>query len=218
MCRIMVSGLVALVSLLLVAAPADAAVIVNGDFSSGLTGWTTTGPVSDGGGFAVMTDDLVSGMASLEQAFVISALSQSLSFSYSLSAVPDGTAGSPFPDAFTASLLDPVTFAPILSTPGFTDYFYHDNSGFVDYDPSIVSVSGDTVTVDLSSVAAGTDALIAFDLLLGDDGLTTSVEIDNVEAAGEQVIIPEPASVVIWMVVFGASGLGAVLAQRRRRG
>ena len=86
----------ALVLTLIFAPTIGASVIVNGDFSSGLDAWSYGGPVSwDSGRFAVLEDDLQSGQAWLEQAFVIPALMQSLSFSYTLTLTPDGTSGGP---------------------------------------------------------------------------------------------------------------------------
>jgi hypothetical protein len=198
------------VLVLSLSAQGSASVVVNGDFSSGLTGWTSTGPVSDGGGFAVLFDDLSSFQATLEQQIVIPAGAQSLKFTYNLGYTPDGTSGSPLPDAFTASLLD-LFNNPILSTTGFTDYFYHDLDGIIDYDPSIVSKSAGTVTLDLSSVPGGTTVRIVFDLYTGDDGRTTQANVDDVVVDAGSSTVPEPASVVVWLVL----GIGGLFRARR---
>lgn len=181
--------------------------VTNGDFSAGLTGWSTSGPVSDGGGFALLTEDPTFWQTSLTQQIVVPPETLSLSFEYELLSTPDGTSGYPVPDWFTASLLDPSTNAPILNTSGVTDYFYQARGGYPDFDPSIVSLLGNRVTLDLSSVAAGTDALLAFDLWGGDDGFATSVAIDNVEFT----VVPLPGAVLL-----GTVGLALADYLRRR--
>ena len=187
-------------------------VVQNGNFSSGLTGWTTSGPVTDSGGFALLAEDAVSAVTSLEQEIVIPAFAGSLRFDFTLSSEPDGTSGFPFPDGLAAYLLDPVTFVPILATPGFSDYFYLDRVGFDDYDPSIVRVDGNTVRLDVTSVPAGTPALIAFDLLGGDDGYATLATIDNVGVS----FIPEPVTALGVALACGA--VGVRLRRRLRAG
>jgi hypothetical protein len=169
--------------------------IVNGDFSSGLTGWTTTGPVSDGGGFAVLEEGTILMLTSLEQQFILPVGAKSLSFDYGLSSTPDGTSGFPFADGLSASLLDPATLDPILSTPGFSDFFFEDRAGAQSFDPSLVSIVGNRVTLYLTSVPDGTNALIVFDLLGGDDGFATQATIDNVA-----VFIPAPGAGLLAMI------------------
>ena len=193
----------ACVVLIVAASQASAISVTNGDFSAGLAGWTTVGPVSDGGGFALLEEDPVLAVTSLEQQIVVPAGSAWLVFDLGLSSTPDSTTGFPFPDGFAASLLDPVTFAPILSTSGFTDYFYEDRAGLRDFDPNIVNVSGNTVRLDLSSVSGGTGALIVFDLLGGNDGFATQATVDNVDI----VAIPEPLTIIgVPMAMAGLVG------------
>ena len=189
-------------------APAGALSIVNGGFDGDLSGWTTTGAVSVVGGRAVVAENATGSLSSLEQTFVIPAGALDLRFTYEMTATPDGSSGWPFADAFAASLLDPSTKAPILSTPGFSDYFYQDNQGLTDYDPAIVSVAGDVVRLDLRSVAGGTDAMLAFDLLGGDDGQATTVAVDNVGIG----VIPEPVTAATGLVTL--LGVGAYLRRR----
>jgi len=182
--------------------------ISNGDFSAGLFGWGTFGPVSDGGGYALLAENPGFAMTSLGQGFVIEGLDGWLSFDHRMASSPDGTSGWLWPDAFTASLLDPDG-QPILSTtPGFPDYFYRDNAENVYYDSSIVTIAGDTVTLDLRSVARGTNAYLVFDLLGGDDGYATTVEVDNVGLTA----IPAPGAVVLG--VIGLFWAGAYLRRR----
>jgi len=187
--------------------------VTNGDFSAGLAGWVIFGPVSDGGGFALLGEDPVVALATLEQQVVVPTGATGLSFDYGLSARPEGPSGFPFADGFAASLLDPVSADPILNTPGFTDFFFEDRTGFQDYDPAIVSVTGGRVTLDLAGVAAGTDALIVFLLLGGDDGYATQAMVDNVEvtARGTEVI-PAPAAAPL-----AAIGVALIGYLRRRR-
>lgn len=204
-----INSLLAAVILTASAGPAWSTSITNGDFSAGLTGWNTVGPVSDGGGFALMEEDPVFMLTTIGQEFGILALDGGLAFDYTMTFTPDGTSGAVFPDAFTASLLDPVTFDPILSTPGFADYFYRDNRGIIDYDPSIVTLVGDTVMLDLTAVPGGTDALLAFDLLGADDGFATQATVDNVVVTE----IPEPVTAI--GAAMGLVSLGAYLRRRR---
>lgn len=204
----------ALVSVLACAASANS--VVNGDFSndfiaSPLAGdWAVTfGTVAwHAGGFAVLEEDPGLLLSSIEQTIVIPAGAERLSFDYGLSSTPDGTSGFPIPDAFAAYLLDPVTLDPILSTPPFYDYFYEGRDGFQDYDPSIVTVVGSTVTLDLTSVPGGTDALIIFDLMGGNDGYYTEATVDNVTLQ----VIPEPVTMVSGFLALTA--LGAYLRRR----
>lgn len=205
-------GLLAVLGVLLLAGSASATSVTNGDFSAGLSGWSIVGPVSDGGGFALMAEDPVFILTSLGQAFTIPAGAVSLSFDHAMASLPGGPGGSPFPDAFAASLLDPVTFDPILSTPGFPDYFYRDSGGLIDFDPAIVTLVGDRVTLDLTSVAGGANALLVFDLVGADNGLMTTVAVDNIKME----VIPEPLTVVV--IPSALVGLAAYLRRRRAQG
>jgi len=205
-CAMVVYGM--LLSVVGWVAPASA--VVNGDFDAALNGWTTAGPVSDGGGFALLEEDPVFAITSLEQQIVLPMNALALTFEYGFSSTPDGTSGFPMADGFSASLLDPATFNPLLSTPGYTDYFYEDRTGIQDFDSSIVTVVGNRVTLDLTGIAAGTNALIALDLLGGDDGYATKVMVDNVEITTGGAIIPAPGAVLL-------VSIGAALTGRFRR-
>ena len=195
---------------LFLAAGQVSADITNGDFSAGLTGWTTAGPVSDGGGYALFEEDPLFGVTSLEQEITIPAQALSLSFDYGLFSTPDGTSGYPLPDRFSAYLLDAVTRNPLLSRPGLTDYFFEDRRGFGAFDSTIVTVAGGTVTLDLTSIAAGTDALVTFDLLGGDDGFATQATVDNVSVS----LIPVPGAALLGVV--GLASAGYRLRRRNR--
>jgi hypothetical protein len=199
--------LVALIAAACLASPAWGLGITNGDFSSGLVGWTPLGSVTNGGGFALFQEGQTF-LNSLEQTFVIPGGAQSLSFDYVFTSTPGGPNISPIPDAFSAYLLDPVTFNPILSTPGFPDYFYHDSSGVTDYDPSIVMLSGNSVILNLTSVPGNANALLAFDFISSDNGLISQTTVDNVQLT----VIPEPLTASA--VCMALAGLGAYLRRR----
>lgn len=187
--------------------------ILNGDFSNGLGSWLAQGPVLESNGAALFEDDLVSFQASLSQQFMIPAGAMSLSFDYSLLTTPGGIIGG-LGDFFTVSLLDGAS-NPILSTPGFSDVFYADATGLIDFDPTIVDLSASLVTLDVSGVAANTQATLIFDLFVGDDGLVTSVSVDNVHLDGASPQpIPEPTSVAVWSAFLGLIAAGHF---RRRR-
>jgi hypothetical protein len=173
----------------------------NGDFSSGLDFWTVeSGTVTDGGGYALFEEHPVDLSSTLSQVFTIPALANRLSFdvlmSYGLGGDYDPFA---WPDAFTASLLDPVTLDPLLSNPGYTDFFYLDNTGVVE---TIATVWGNTVKLDVSGLA-GLDAYMVFNLLGSADGMMTSVTLDNVNIS----VIPAPGALLLGLI--GASIIGS---------
>lgn len=175
---------------------AEADVVVNGDFSDGLNDWTVeSGNVSDGGGYALFEEHPVEILSTLKQEFTLPDWSSmSLSFDVKMSAVAGG-AYDPFawPDAFTASLLDPATKNPLIANPGRTDFFYIDNTN------PIITIGTLMLRLDLSGLA-GRNAALYFDLIGSDDGMLTSVRIDNV------AIIPEPCSLLLWLVGTGIFG------------
>lgn len=176
--------------------PPAAATLVpeNGDFSAGLNGWTVkSGNVRDGGGYALFEEHATLILSTLLQEFTLPQGVISLAFDVKMSATPGGD-DDPFawPDAFTASLLDPVTLDPLTANPGRTDFFYIDNTN------SIITIGTLSVRVDLTGLGLdGREAALYFDLIGSDDGMLTTVSIDNVE------IIPEPATVIFLLVGLG---------------
>jgi len=166
----------------------------NGDFTAGLAGWTVeSGNVSDGGGYALFEEHETKILSTLKQGFTLPDwTSMSLSFDVKMSATSGGP-HDPFawPDAFTASLLDPATLEPLVYNPGRTDYFYIDNTN------SIITIGTLTVTIDLTGLG-GRDAALYFDLIGSDDGMLTSVNVDNV------AVIPEPTTclLLIWSLAL----------------
>jgi hypothetical protein len=195
--------------------------LTNGDFSSPLSvGWTNYDVVTIDTGVAVMGEDPVT-WAFLEQGFTIPALSVSLSFEYLPLFETDGQ------ESFSASLLDPVTFNPLIPTdadpldPFETYYFMHDwdDVGGVDdilTDPAYVTQTAigggwTRVALDLTSLGGvATDALLAFDFIPGffDNSLDGEIRLDNVGVA----VIPAPPAVVLGLI-----GLGSWRAMRRRQ-
>jgi len=179
---------------------------LNGDFSSGLDYWQVNppdglgGPVSVVSGYAFFEEDTYYILSTIGQVFTIPDLALELSFDVVISSVPGGD-DAPFawPDAFTASLLDPVTFDPLISNPGVTEFYYLDNTG---YEETAGTVSGSTVSLDVSSWA-GYDVLLSFDLLGGLDGMQTTVGLDNVNVS----VIPAPGALLLGLIGTGAVGL-----------
>jgi hypothetical protein len=173
----------------------QAKIIPNGDFSDGLNGWTVeSGNVTDGG-YALFQEHPTQILSTLKQEFTLPDWTALLlSFDVKMLAEPGGDKA-PFawPDAFTASLLDPVTSEPLVSNPGRTDFFYMDNTN------SIITIGTLTVTVDLTGLG-DRDVGLYFDLIGSNDGRLTTVRLSNVE------IIPEPCSLVLWLIGTGTLG------------
>jgi len=175
---------------------------INGDFSNGLEDWTVeSGNVIDGGGYAKFDEHSTDILSTLKQEFTLPQDVLSLSFDVQMSAVPGGDED-PFawPDAFTASLLDPVTLNPLVSNPGRTDFFYMDNTN------PILTIGTIRITIDLRGFD-NQEAALYFDLIGSDDGMLTTASVDNVEVA-----IPEPCSLSIFLI-----GTLGILRQKRVR-
>jgi hypothetical protein len=170
----------------------------NGDFSLGFTGWTVEyGTVTDGGGYALFQEDPTSLTSTLSQSFTIPALAHELSFNVAMTSTGTYDPGA-WPDAFTASLLDRATRNPLLSNPTYTDFYYIDHTGVVE---TIAGVSGNTVTLDISGLG-GHDAYLVFDLLASDDGMATTVNVDNVNVS----VVPLPGALLLGLIGIGTVG------------
>jgi hypothetical protein len=189
--------------------------IINGDFSTTGTApdpfaaWETFSslgdPPADGGGFARFTagDNLED--QQLEQYFTLPSLAATLSFEFRLATSPGGTStGGVPPDSFQATLYDSAFVALFPSDVGFFSFFSVDNDGTAYFDPTFVSVvqlgnDWNRVSLDVSSLSSQ-DLLIEFLALGSDDGLLTTIDVDNVALT----VIPEPASIAIWGVLVTA--------------
>jgi hypothetical protein len=210
--------------------PAGAyALPTNADFSSGLTGWTASGNVSDGGGFALFAEAGTPASSSLYQDFVLDPGTVTLSFEYRF--VTEGQFNHlALPDAFTAGLLDPVTLLPLLSSPSRDDYFYLDARGETDslvYEPGLVTrtpVIDPTrpdwflVTLDVRRLTPGTSVRLQFDLFGGANGQTTFAALDDVGIGGSAPpgVIPEPLSAVLGALALIGLGRYGCASSRRR--
>jgi hypothetical protein len=207
--------LAAVILLTLIASPAWATSLTNGDFSAGLAGWTTENAVSNGGGFALLQENPTLILTSLSQAFVVPAGAYELSFHYAMTSVTGTPTGSLTPDAFTATLyqVNGPTLTPLISTAPFDDFFYADSAGFKDYGLAIELAAG-TVTAYLPSLGADTNVLLEFDLLGSANGLRTQVALDDVRLSGGAVAqVPEP----ITATGLCLAGLAIGAYARRRR-
>ncbi len=176
----------------------------NGDFSNGLEGWDVEfGTVTDGGGFAYFQEDDWDASSTLSQTFTLPDLALELSFDVWMESVPGGPDDPwAWPDEFTASLLDPDTFDPLIANPGYTEFFYLDNTGVVE---TVATYVGNTVTLDVSGLA-GQNVFLAFDLWGGYDGMNTTVGVDNVSVS----VIPAPGALLL-------AGIGTCIVGKLRR-
>lgn len=196
-----------LFAVLVAGASASADLIpLNGDFSDGLSHWLVEfGDVTDGGGYAFFQEDPDSLSSTLSQEFTIPSAALRLSFDLQMLGVPGGDSDpSAWPDAFTASLLDASTLDPLISwDPFVTEFFLLENTGAMETSAGM-TVIGDTVTLDVSSWA-GQDVLLSFDLWASDDGMTTTVNLDDVRVS----VVPLPAGALLGVLglVSGLMGL-----------
>ena len=194
----------------------QSAVIQNGDFSvTGITPdpfalWTTNDSLfdhpADGGGFALFADRGAVGSSQMAQAFGFSNAGLSLSFELKISRVIGGTIGGPS-DSFQATLFDSLSTELFPSNaPLFTAFYGIDNDGVAEFfDPHFVTSTDlgggfKRITLDLSSLAPQN---LAIDFLLNgsDDGLFTSVALDNVVL--NQASVPEPGGMLLWLLLGG---------------
>jgi len=239
----MTMGLFVLVVLSLICGVTRAAVIVNGDFSTPGTppaGWTTDSVVGDpptgNGEFALFT---VTGFSAqqLQQPFLLlPGNAQTLSFEFLLSTADDGTTGSATPDNFQATLFEydaastavgnSLLPSPDPSFPAilFPAFFSTDNVPLPNpkqFKNAAVTVEDvltgprqgwKRVSVDVSSVPSQ-DVMLDFSLFGDNDGLTTTVSVDNVElTVSNLAAVPEPGALLIWM----GTGLAAAGFLARR--
>ena len=205
-------------------APTTASPLLNGDFSipgsppNPFFAWTTEptigDPPTDGGGFALFTESPTRAIQ-LQQTFDLPADAGTLSFDFRLTS--SGTPVTTPPDSFQATLYD-TAFNPLFpyADPLFPGFFSIDNTGLVLANPavSITSLAGgyQRVTLDLAGLTLPQNGVtLEFLLNASDDGVTTTVELDNVTVTNRFAGVPEPAS----LLLVGLAG-AAVLAARGR--
>ncbi|MBN1846204.1 MAG: hypothetical protein JW810_11010 [Sedimentisphaerales bacterium] len=186
--------------------------ITNGRFDSSLAGWSVaSGEVIwwPGPAFAQSarlgpdTDNETFPHSRLEQTIHIDSSAETLCFDL---VMPGAFGGET--DVFTACLLDADTHCPLLAVDSQPYYFLLESDG--DLDDSLVTISGDTICLDVRSLA-GSDALLQFDLQHDYlDGRDTYVFLDNVTL--EAQAIPAPP-----VLVLQGIALGALALHRRRR-
>ena len=205
--RLLVGGI--LIAFLFAGATYAAPTVVNGNFSDvDLNGWAVEfGTVTNGGGYARFQEDAISLSSTLSQAFQLPVDAKTLSFDVWIESVAGGQED-PFswPDAFTASLLDPITLNPLIASPGYTDFYYLDNTGVLE---TVASVAGNTVSLNVSGLA-GQNVLLSFDLWGGYDGMLTTVGVDNVKVSGLGPAVPAPSALLL-------AGVGTGFVARLRR-
>lgn len=161
--------------------------IVNGDFSAGLTGWTTEfvgqpaggrpGSVNALSGFAQLTEN-ESFLTTLQQSFLVPANPQTIEIdivSLGLEA-PDGGV----PDAFEISLLDAVQNSLVPTHRTGATSFFNANPGTAPTFGAGVSFDGTTVTLDISGLTPGSSATLIFDLVGNPAGTSSVAAVDNV--------------------------------------
>ena len=183
--------------------------LTNGDFSSSLSvGWTAYDVVSIVGGEGVFAEDPLY-FSFLEQEFTIPDLSLSLSFDYKPLFEVGGD------EAFSASLLDPFSYDPLVANdadpwdPSESYFFLADSFGTTLTDSSFVTLTDlgggwTNVFLDLTSLGGfATDALLAFDFIGFDSSFGSEVFLDDVSVS----VVPVPGAALLGLVGFGVLGL-----------
>jgi hypothetical protein len=208
-----------LLSLTLPVAAGATVSVVNGDFASGLTGWSFSQGVFADNGAAVMVEGATYPVpVSLEQAFTIKAGTPSLFFTLSPLALYDNGGGAAA-DAFqailirngtTGNLVSPINGFPsgtLLSIQQTGEIYYAAEVTIAGAPASgqVWSSRPETlsVTVDLSAIAQDTQALVGFYLIHSGADRNSSVRIDNVQtvafpvAAGDTATTDEDVAVAV---------------------
>lgn len=178
--------------------------ITNGDFSAALTGWeteivghaagATPGRVSALGGFAQFREN-ESFLVSLNQTIEIPPSPETISVDLVSLGLDDPAGG--VPDAFEISLLDSSnnSLVPTHRSEA-TSFFNIDPDGNAATAPG-VTFDGTTVTVDISSVPAGSRATLYFDLIGNPPGTSSVVSIDNVTITPDAVFTETFADIAL---------------------
>jgi hypothetical protein len=165
----------------------------------------------DGFSNAVFTVNEGDDDAVLEQHFTLPGNALTLRFGFTLTST--GTYDlSAAPDAFVAYLFDDA-YTPLVSIPGYDEFYYLDHTGWEDRGPGVASTvagGGGTysgvVSLDVAAFA-GWNVILEFDVLSGFgptgwlDGMDTAVALDFVN-----VVVPVPGAAVLALLGFSAVG------------
>ncbi len=167
----------------------DTGAVVNGDFSNGLNGWRVSvvghGPSSlpgivFGQSGSVKLIENESFRTTLQQRFTLPSVPTQLVFDLTALGLDLPTGG--VPDAFEVSLLNISNGSVVPTVDSLATSFFNINPGGVVNMASGVSFDGTRVTLDVSSVASGSDVTLYFDLIGNPPGSDSFVSIDNVDA------------------------------------
>ena len=162
-------------------------------FANGLAGWTTdqTGGTNTGKGTvtldtsgkenSVVLREGDSFQVALERTFVIPAGATSLSFTYANLSFDTSSVGT-IKDAFEASLVDSSGQSLVHTIGAGRDAFFNITEGQSAALGSEATLTGQTVTLDLSGVFAGTTATLVIRLVNNDTDHNTSVAITCVRS------------------------------------
>ena len=181
--------------------------ILNGDFAISNNnnpdyGWNNRGAATVNNDRAILTEDS-SYLSNFTQSFIVPENSQTLQFSFNAQLGNGDTNNFILPpDAFEVALLDANTNQPILgNTLSNTDSFFNlQNDGTAHFDDR-VRIGGtesggqielgeeQTVTVDISHIAPGTEITLYLDLL-GFGEADSTIYLDNVKIDSQSVTAP----------------------------
>ena len=191
--------------------------IVNGDFSGGLSGWSTQF-IGHGDGQTPGTIEAISGavrftenesfLVSLQQTFLIPAAptgEQTLAIDLAELALEE--ADGAVPDAFEFSLLDDQLCSLVPThRPEATSFFTIGPGG----EPLLgqgVTFDGTTITLDTSGLSAGAEATLYVDLVGNPSGTTSAVAIDNVRFESATASADTFTTVALSGPIAGATGI-----------
>ena len=178
-------------------------------------GWNTRGANSIESGQAILTEDSPF-LSNFTQTFTVPEDANNLQFtlveiglgSENASSAPPASSASPAfptpPDSFEVALLDPLTLTPLVNTDiGLTEtdallniqndgttYFSNNvRIGGVNTGEIIDFTQSRTISIDISHLAAGTEATLYFDLL-GFGAVDSHVVIDDVKLTEQVFLAP----------------------------
>jgi hypothetical protein len=159
--------------------------ISNGNFATGLSGWTASGPVIASNGVAQLQESSTTLLTSLQQSFVVPARPQSLSFDLVALGLEDPAGG--LPDAFEASLLDAAQNSVVPTFRAEATSFFNANPGGAVSTAQGVTFDGRHVTLDISHLTPGTTVTPNFDLVGNPPGVGSTASIGDVQVSQQAV-------------------------------